>query len=93
MTSPSPAPMEKGDDLFSGKNLRCLNGPLARKCGFSSAYRGFWKGKEIVVRRVRVEDCHENWLSLTGKHQDGSLSHDNILKVIGCEEDGLCQWR
>ena len=101
-SKPPPLKKSKGEhlqfqetvtDIFTGEKLRCLNEPLAREFGFNAAYRGFWMGKEVGVRQVRVEDCHENWLSLIGKHQDGSLSHDNILKVFGCEDDGLGQWR
>ena len=80
-------------NIFTGEKLHCLDQPLTRECGFSSGYRGFWMGKEVGVRRVRVDDCHENWLNLIGKHQDGSLSHDNVLKVIGYEDDRLGQWR
>ena len=101
-SKPPPLKKSKGEHLqfqetvtniFTGEKLRCLNEPLAREFGFNSAYRGFWMGKEVGVRRLQVEDCQENWLSLIGKLQDGSLSHDNVLKVFGCEDDGLGQWR
>ena len=94
MAAQSPSPTEAVADIFTGEKLRCLNELLLKECGFNSAYRGFWMGKkEVGVRRLRVEDCHENWLTVVGKHQDGSLSHDHVLKVFGCEEDGLGQWR
>ena len=100
MASPSPLPTKAeefaGDvstDTFTGQKLRCLNEPLLKECGFNSAYRGFWMRKEVGVRRVLVEDCHENWSTVVDKHQDESLSHENVLKVFGCEEDGLGQWR
>ena len=93
MAASSPSPTEAVADIFTGEKLLCLNEPLAREFGFNAAYRGFWMGKEVGVRRLQVEDCQENWLSLIGKLQDGSLSHDNVLKVFGCEDDGLGQWR
>ena len=100
MASPPPLPTKEeefaGDvytDIFTGEKLRCLNEPLLKECGFNSAYRGFWMGKEIGVRRVRIEDCHENWLTVVSKHQDGSFNHDNVLKVFGYEKDNLGQWR
>ena len=89
----TPSPTEAVADIFTGKKLRCINEPLARECGFNSTHRGFWMGKEVGVRRLRVEDCQENWSTVVDKHQDGSLSHDNVLKVFGCEEGGLGQWR
>ena len=79
--------------IFTGEKLHCLNEPLARECGFSSGYRGFWMGKEVGVRRLRVDDCQQNWSTVVDEHEDGSISHDNILKVFGCEDDGLGQWR
>ena len=98
MASPPPSPTEEGagdvyTDIFTGEKLRCLNEPLLKECGFNSAFRGFWMGKEIGVRRVRIEDCHENWLTVVSKHQDGSFNHDNVLKVFGYEKDNLGQWR
>ena len=98
MASPPPSPSEEVPvnvctDIFTGEKLRCLNEPLARECGLNSTYRGQWMGKKVGVRRLRVEDCHEKGLNIVSKHQDGSLSHDHVLKVIGSEEDGLGQWR
>ena len=100
MASPPPLPTKEeefaGDvstDTFTGQKLRCLNEPLLKECGFNSTHRGFWMGKEVGVRRVLVDDCQENWSTVVDKHQDGSLSHDNVLKVFGCEDDSLGQWR
>ena len=78
-------------DIFTGEKLRCLKVNLLKECGFNSAHRGIWMEKEVGVRRVRIDDCHENWLKVVSKHQDRSLSHDNVLKVFGCEDDGIDQ--
>ena len=101
-SQPPPPSKSKGEhfqlqetvtNIFIGEKLHCLNEPLAREFGFNSAYRGFWMGKEVGVRRLRVEDCHKNWVTVVDKHQDGSLSHDNVLKLFGYEDDRLGQWR
>ncbi len=71
--------------LFAGKKLLCFNQYLLIQGGHCSVFRGLWKEngkeKEVAIRRVRIEDCHEKW-----KDTSRSLNHDNVLKVIGYEE-------
>ena len=99
-SQPPPLKKRKGEqlqetvvDIFIGKKLRCLKEHLLKECGFNSAHRGIWMGNEVGVRRVRIENCHENWLTIVNKHQDKSLRHENVLNVFGFENDNLGQLR
>lgn len=82
--------------LFTGKNLRCQNPLLLSQswCGF--LFLGYWRDneheKEVVVRRIQKTDCRENWKNIIDRHLANSLNHENVLNIIGYEED-MDRWR
>ncbi|XP_046633261.1 uncharacterized protein LOC124312821 isoform X5 [Daphnia pulicaria] len=82
--------------LFTGKNVRCQNPLLLSQswCGF--LFLGYWRDneheKEVVVRRIQKTDCRENWKNIIDRHLANSLNHENVLNIIGYEED-MDRWR
>ncbi len=89
---------ENGDAIpaqhFAGKKLRCLNQLLLSKGGCGSMYRGYWKVEnnskeeiEVAVRRIKVTDCAEKWKDVADKLAKPQMSHENVLKMIGVEEN------
>jgi hypothetical protein len=45
-----------------------------------------------VVRRIQKTDCRENWKNIIDRHLANSLNHENVLNIIGYEED-MDRWR
>jgi hypothetical protein len=80
-----------------GKKIRCRNEPLFKGWGNSLVYRGHFKKaenskEEIVVRKIKVTDCCEQWKDIFDKHtREDSIKHENVLKMIGYEEKD--EWR
>jgi hypothetical protein len=87
------------DLLFKGKNIHCRNEQLFKGCGDSLVYSGYFKKvedlkeEEIVVRKIKVTDCCDQWNEIFSKHtrEKDSIKHDNVLKIISYEE--MDEWR
>lgn len=62
------------------------------KGSYGSVYSGFWKEKEVAIRRINATDCQETWKDVVDKHLKGKLSHENVLKIIDVEEDISCDF-
>jgi hypothetical protein len=84
--------------LFKGENIHCRKNPLFEGLGDSLVYRGYFKKandpkEEIVVRKIEVIDCCDKWKDIFDIHtgEKNSIKHDNVLKIIGCEEKN--EWR
>ena len=94
---PQPKKVKIESELFfTGRKLCCQNQLLLSQnwCGF--LYRGYWRDneqeKEVVVRRIKKIDCRENWKNIVDRHLANSLNHENVLNIIGYEED-MNRWR
>lgn len=83
------ATLESNHQIFAGEQLRCLNQAFLSKVGYGTVYRGFWEEKEVAVRGIKKTDCLETWMkdAVVDKHLKGKLIHDNVLKIIGVEDD------
>jgi hypothetical protein len=86
--------------LLAEKRLRVLKNQivLRKRKFYGPVVRGFWKEtenreNEVAVRKIRTEDCQENWMDIIEKHQEGSLDHNNVLKVFGFDENLYRSWR
>ncbi|XP_045033312.1 probable LRR receptor-like serine/threonine-protein kinase At4g37250 isoform X3 [Daphnia magna] len=84
------------DQLFAGKNLICKNlsfrGDLFYRPRYgSNLFKGVWKEKEVAVRRIQKTECHSQWEKMVARHEKGILNHENVLKILGFEED--TEWR
>ncbi|XP_046633472.1 aurora kinase A-like isoform X2 [Daphnia pulicaria] len=89
---------EEEEFLFKGKNIHCRNEPLFKGCGNSLVYRGYLKKaedskEEIVVRKIKVTDCCDQWNDIVTKHtrEKDPIKHENVLKIISYEE--MDEWR
>jgi hypothetical protein len=90
--------MRKRNFLFKGKNIHCRNEPLFKGRGNSLVYSGYFKDaedskEEIAVSKIKVTDCCDKWEDIFNKHTQKTdpIKHENVLKIIGCEEKN--EWR
>jgi hypothetical protein len=85
------------DLLFKGENIHCRKNPLFKGRGDSLVYSGYFKKtkdskEEIVVRKIKVTDCDDQWEDIFNKHtREDPIKHENVLKIISYEETD--EWR
>jgi hypothetical protein len=89
---------EEEELLFKGKNIHCRKNTLFKGCGDSLVYSGYFKKandpkEEIVVRKIKVTDCCDQWKDIFFKHtrEKDPIKHENVLKIISYEE--MDEWR
>ncbi len=63
-----------------GKGISYARDAVLGKGGFAIVYRGFYKGKEVAVKRIELNRTEDREVDL--QH---SLTHENVLKIL--EED------
>ena len=86
------------DLLFSGEQLKCQKKLTFSRGQYGSLQLGLWKGtksepeESVAVKRIKSNECLENWKDIIGDHVNGILSHTNIIRVVGFE-DGIDDWR
>ncbi len=76
---------------FTGKKLCCQNQALLISSWCGVLHHGYWRDneqeKDVVVRKIQKLDCRLNWKNIVDQHLANSLNHENVLKIIGYEED------
>ncbi|XP_046633485.1 uncharacterized protein LOC124312936 isoform X2 [Daphnia pulicaria] len=76
---------------FTGKKLCCKKQLLLIPSWCGVLHHGYWRDndqeKEVVVRRIQKVDCQLDWKNIVDQHLANSLNHENVLKIIGYEED------
>lgn len=83
---------ETTDQLFAGKQLVCrkklfLNLVMSLPEWDCNLFHGVWKEKEVAVRRIQKTQCLNQWEKMVVRHENGSLNHENVLKILGFDED------
>ncbi|XP_057371838.1 uncharacterized protein LOC130692784 isoform X2 [Daphnia carinata] len=78
--------------IFRGNDLHCQDELLLNDLGYGSVYRGVWKGKPVSIRQVPKSHCFPNWKENFDRHVKGTLNSDNVLKVLGFEEDSSLRY-
>jgi hypothetical protein len=81
--------------FFTGKKIHCLD-QLIHNQSWGNLYSGYWQDreqrKEVVVRRLKKKSLRDNWINIVDRQKTNSLTHKNVLNVIGYEED-IGRWR
>jgi hypothetical protein len=93
-----PLRQNEEDLLFKGENIHCRKEPLFEGWGDSLVYSGYFKKaedskEEIVVRKIKVTDCADQWKDIFNKHtrKEDPIKHDNVLNIISYERTD--EWR